>query len=365
MSIEVCAIIVAYNNPKELQRLLFSLDGQGSTLNGLTIIDNSDACYAAKNKRLFDAYSKRYSFTRYFKTKANIGSAGGVCCGMKLAHQNNFDWVWLLDQDGVVAPSCLTELLRHADKGDILCPKVVDINRPEVTLWEKRARKSFFGRLYPARLPADYCQIHAFGTHGVLISRKVLDTIGYYDACNFFVGLEDYHYANRALQVGFVILLVARAEAQHPDNFRRKVTGVPKELHVTIVQRLKSNVPTSRSSNSVVTLNQPELRRQIDRFLPVTLGYMTAPHSAMHPCEKNRTLAKFSQFYFNSTSLTSWQYIIAFVYSLCCALLSKFAKRDEICLRKTLAVYAECLASNIRKEWHYGCIEEFCRHVSQ
>lgn len=45
---------------------------------------------------------------------------------MKIAHENDFDWVWLLDQDGTVSPNCLMELLKYGEKGDLLCPNKCD-----------------------------------------------------------------------------------------------------------------------------------------------------------------------------------------------------------------------------------------------
>src|SRR5665647_624395 len=107
MSVQVCAATVAYNNPKELMRLLSSLSNQGQALGGLIIIDNSDHLYTAENRKVFDTHSKRYPFAHYHKTNCNVGSAGGFRQGMKIAHENGFDWIWLLDQDGVASDLCL------------------------------------------------------------------------------------------------------------------------------------------------------------------------------------------------------------------------------------------------------------------
>ena len=49
-----------------------------------------------------------------------------------------------------------------------------------------------------------------------------MDSIGYYDACHFFVGLEDYDYARRALEAKFAIIAVDAAEVRHPDLRRKK-----------------------------------------------------------------------------------------------------------------------------------------------
>jgi rhamnopyranosyl-N-acetylglucosaminyl-diphospho-decaprenol beta-1,3/1,4-galactofuranosyltransferase len=100
MSTQVCALTVAYNNQHELMRLLSSLNHQDDSLGGLIVIDNSEACHSAENLKIFSLYSKEYTFARYIRAEGNIGSAGGFPRGMKIAHENGFSWVWLLDQAG-------------------------------------------------------------------------------------------------------------------------------------------------------------------------------------------------------------------------------------------------------------------------
>jgi rhamnopyranosyl-N-acetylglucosaminyl-diphospho-decaprenol beta-1,3/1,4-galactofuranosyltransferase len=334
MGLQICAATVAYNDPKELTRLLLSLTNQGPTLSGLIIIDNSDHRYVTENRKVFDTYSKQYAFAQYYKTKSNEGSAGGFRHGMKIAHENGFDWVWVLDQDGVVSDHCLSELLKCADDGDVLCPKKVDINDPSVVYTRTRLKRNFLGHLHPVRLTADKCQIDAFGTHGVLISKKVMDSIGYYNACNFFVGYEDYDYARRARQAKFAVIAVDEAEVQHPDL-------------------------------APILLYPKGKRKPVDihSLRPDLFGYVTSLSRGEHGCKKDRSLLLFSWFYFLTKSLTTWQFAIAFTYSLCMLFVKLSSIRKQIWIQKTLNAYVKCLRANVRKEWPYGCIEEFCRHI--
>jgi len=342
MTVQVCAATVAYNDPKELARLLSSLTNQGPSLSGLIVIDNSDHTYSAENKKVFDTHSRQYPFSYYHRTKSNVGSAGGFHHGMKVAHENGFDWLWPVDQDGVASDLCLTELLKRANDGDILCPKKVDIDRPWVVFTHERLKKNFFGHLRPVRLSADMCQIDAFGTHGVLISKKVMDLIGYYDACHFFVGFEDYDYARRALPAKIAIIAVDAAEVRHPD-LRRK---------------------TALQESPLRPRDESKLGAAINKIRPEHLGYVIPPSRGKHCCSKNRYLLTFSWLYFVTESLSRWQFAIAFLYSLC-VLFIKSATENEICVKKTLDAYVKCLASNLRKEWPYGCVEEFCRRILQ
>src|SRR5674476_1245431 len=85
---QICAVTVAYNNPKELARLLRSLQIHPN-LNGLIVLDNSREEYLKENEAIFRMYADRYQFTHLAHPKKNIGSAGAFCQGMKIAHERS------------------------------------------------------------------------------------------------------------------------------------------------------------------------------------------------------------------------------------------------------------------------------------
>ncbi|MGZ7194563.1 MAG: glycosyltransferase, partial [Halobacteriota archaeon] len=305
-NIKVCAVTVAYNNPGDLTRLLSSLDAQNDSVSGLVIVDNSDDCYSAANERVFKLYSNKYSFTRYHITESNIGSAGGFRWGMETAHKNGFDWVWLLDQDGTVSPGCLTELLKNAAHGDILCPNISDIR------YHVREPKAYIrnalGGLHRVSGSESYCRVHAFGSHGVLISKKTLDTIGYYDDSLFFVGNEDLDYGYRATQAGLVILFVAGAEALHPN--------------LPLGSRELSNV----------------------KIKPAYLRYVSTDLEKSS-CSRieTKSIAPLSQVYLESRYLKPWQFGLALAYSWFYVLYFKILG-DRVSLTSTLRLHLKCLA---------------------
>jgi glycosyltransferase involved in cell wall biosynthesis len=319
----VCAVTVAYNNPEELTRLLSSLNNQDEALCGLVIIDNSDEGYSEENKKAFTINASQYVFSHYHRTKNNIGSAGGFRNGMEIAHGNGFQWVWLLDQDGLVSSGCLTELLRHAEEGAILCPNIFDIERPHFNV-PKAYTVNFLGGLYPAIWCSTPCEIRTFGTHGALISRKSLDIIGYYDDSLFFVGAEDLDYGYRATEAGLVIVLVLRANAQHWTH------------HMPPTKLMKQ--------------------------LPQELLGVTNTCNGMS-CEKTRCAGAFSQAYFDSKRLKWWQFGLALVYSLCRELYKKIRSDSGVSLKKTLRLWLHCLACSVKKEWPYSSIGELCRSI--
>lgn len=331
---QVYAVTVAYNSPRELRRLLLSLKEQKYPLTGLIVIDNSDELHSIGNKRLFELFCDADVSTYYLKTDTNVGSAGGFRLGMKIAHDKGCDWAWLLDQDGAVSPACLSELLRHHDTGDLLCPNIVDVyqhDRSEPFVYAK----NFLGGQYIAPRRSEGCRIDTIGTHAVLVSKKTLDAIGYYDDSLFFVGYEDTDYGYRAVKAGLVISFVASATALHPFRLPqgKKFKIFPAQLNLTI--------------------------------LPADMGYAITLPPGERPCSKSstRSIAIFSKAYLESKYLKSWQFAAALIFSEGLALYRKVRGNQRISLTLTLRIFLRCLSFRLRNEWPYDNIEALCRAI--
>ena len=59
----------------------------------------------------------------------NMGGAGGFHEGIKYAFEQGFDYIWLMDDDGVPAADCLDKLLPFATENNYLGPLVLDIKQ--------------------------------------------------------------------------------------------------------------------------------------------------------------------------------------------------------------------------------------------
>ncbi len=364
MNTQVCAVTVAYNSPDELKRLMASLRDQDDSLGGLVIIDNSDDANLAANRGIFDSYSNRYIFLRYVSTEENVGSAGGFRRGMQIAHENDFDWVWLLDQDGTVSRGCLTELLKCAEDGDVLCPKTVDIERPNLTLPTLYA-ENFLGGSYTVIPPSTNCQINGFATHATLISKRALDVIGYYDDAFFFVGYEDGDYGLRAAEAGLVIFFVEQAEARHPNlilkRAQRTLTSAQLELRPATYGELGAKRLDRTGARNAKGAGKNRART-IDKIRPYFLGYVPAINGQA-PCERTRSISIFSRLYMVRKHLRPWKFGVAVVYSTNRVLFYKIKGRKGIALTVTLRFYAKCLAHSLKGDWPYIPIEQLCRET--
>lgn len=362
---QICAVTVAYNNPKELARLLRSLQTHPS-LNGLIVLDNSREEYLKENEAIFRMYADRYQFTHLAHPKKNIGSAGAFCQGMKIAHEKEFDWVWLLDQDGTAEKGCLASLLRNAGQADILCPQIVNIDNPEMVLPQSGAVQNFWGRMVWIAF-TESRNISFFATHGALISKLVIDRIGYYDPHNFFVGSEDSDYAFRSTAEHMVIRLVVEAKACHPDARYRSL----EKRHGLINAGVIDNISAERGGDAVDHLSARLLLRVQQsilhgaRLLPEHLGYVDNKLIADRNCRKTQGVASLSYAYLAAKRLTSFQLGAACLYSLLTLLFRKLIGGSRISLKGTVSMYSICLQSKLRKEWPFGSIEQFCLRIAE
>jgi GT2 family glycosyltransferase len=215
----VCAVTVAYNDPDELACLLESIARQTRPIDGLIVIDNSEAiAFKDSNKNVFDSSLPEIPCKEYIVMDRNRGSAHGFKKGMEIAHTNGFDWVWLLDQDGCAEEMCLEYLLKTPRKALVLCPKVLSMD-DRITELTFRGMIDLWGNFVPILVGTDENEraITAFATHGVMISRIAMEDVGYFDDRNFFCGWEDHDYSFRLKKHNCRMMLVPRSKVYHPN----------------------------------------------------------------------------------------------------------------------------------------------------
>lgn len=219
----VKAVVVAYNSPKELEACINGIVNQSYPVSKIIIVDNSSDECAKKNKELIESYL--VSTFYYIQTGENIGSAGGFSIGTKHAVDEECDFVWLNDQDGIPDTNCLYCLLSAFESNNenigLYAPKVIDM-QDGYELKSFRQAINVFGNVMD--LPDTTSNTQFFdiaGTTGILLYSKMIKKIGTYNSKVFFVGNEDIEYSMRIIQAGYKCLLVNDALYQHPDLIKK------------------------------------------------------------------------------------------------------------------------------------------------
>jgi GT2 family glycosyltransferase len=180
----------------------------------VVVVDNGSTDGSA------DTIAARYPSATLIRHRENLGYTGGVNAGIEHAIQHGADYVWLLNNDAVVTPRSLTQLLTFAERH----PRM-GLLSPIIRYYDKPHDIQFAGTLVeepPARVPHIQCleagalltgDIVLVGT-ALLIRSAVVTGIGLLDD-RYFAYCEDWDYSLRARAAGFEVAVLPSAIVFH------------------------------------------------------------------------------------------------------------------------------------------------------
>jgi len=207
----VAVVVVTYNRAALLTRMLAGLAALDRAPDAVIVVDNASTDHTATVLE-----GVRDLPLQVIRPEENLGGAGGFHAGLGAAYEQGFDRIWLLDDDVVPAPDCLSVLLAVADElSDCL---MVVREDTQGRLVEKAALK--FDLRNPLRIKPKTAMVETtYGTRaampalvelenipfeGFMVRRRVVEAIGLPDP-GFFIFYDDVDYAIRARRAGFHI----------------------------------------------------------------------------------------------------------------------------------------------------------------
>ncbi len=110
MSINCQAVIVTYNRLELLKECLNAVLKQTVPFQQIIIVNN--ACTDGTSEFL-EGFKQNPKF-RIVEQEENTGGAGGFYSGLALAKQSSADWVLLIDDDAILRPDYMEQLLTYA-----------------------------------------------------------------------------------------------------------------------------------------------------------------------------------------------------------------------------------------------------------
>jgi len=170
---------------------------------------------------------ERFPDITLIRNAANLGFAGGNNVGIDAALISGADYVLILNNDTVVHPEMVLELVVAAHQsGDraVVCPKIYWSGDPtrlwyaggRVNLWTGRFTN--IGRNQFDHVSEDSPAETDFATGCcMLVPRHVLERVGKFDA-NYFLYCEDVDWSLRCSRAGFRLLCVPRAKLWHVEG---------------------------------------------------------------------------------------------------------------------------------------------------
>jgi len=215
----VAVVVVNWNNLQDTVRCLESLLRSDYPAFQAIVVDNGSSGDDVARLR------ERFGETvQVIPLGRNLGFAGGCNVGIQEALAQGADYVLLLNNDALVAPDCLRELVRAArarPDAAALCPKIYHLDRPgviqsaggRVSAW--RGRSYQVGRDEPDRGQYDEPAERDY-TDGacMLMSRPAIEAVGLLDE-EYFAYWEETDWCDRARSRGFKCYYVPTARAWH------------------------------------------------------------------------------------------------------------------------------------------------------
>jgi GT2 family glycosyltransferase len=155
--------------------------------------------------------------------RENQGYAGNNNIGIEAAMAQGADWVFVLNEDTVLDPNCLTQLVEVGESNHqigILGPMVYHHDEPDVIQSAGGLLGPYWESIHLAKDEpdrgqfADVHQVDWISGCGILVRRAVIDEVGMLDD-RFFYFWEETEWCVRASRAGWQIVHVPAAKLWH------------------------------------------------------------------------------------------------------------------------------------------------------
>jgi hypothetical protein len=236
----IAMIVLNWNRREDTIECLQSLTGLDYLNCEFVVVDNGSTDGSV------EAIQSAFPSIQLLINTENLGFAGGNNVGIRHALGGEADYIFLLNNDTVVDPALLDELVTTAEADPrigLVGPKIYYYDQPD-KLWYAGAREQWLRRI-PATVGLDeldqgqYDQVREtafiYGT-AMLIHRRVLEDIGLFDE-RFFAYHEDADFCMRARQAGYRCVYNPRGVIWH------KVSAATRDIpHVQDYLRAKGRI---------------------------------------------------------------------------------------------------------------------------
>lgn len=234
---KIAIIVLNWKQPKLTLETITSLlkINHNSFEHQIILIDNGSPDDSLK---IFNQEYKNNKLVKIINTKGNYGYAGGNNFGIDYALKNNFDFIILLNNDVLVNPDFIEELLKETDNYDIVGPKIYFA--PGFEYHKDRYQKKDLGKviwsmggqmdwnnIYGSNIDIDKVDKGQFDKIKnnidfisgccLMANRQVFETIGKLDE-NYFMYLEDVDFCHRAKMAGYKIACIPKSIIWHVNS---------------------------------------------------------------------------------------------------------------------------------------------------
>ncbi|QBQ63410.1 glycosyltransferase [Actinobacillus indolicus] len=218
MNKSICAVVVTYNRKELLLNCLKALQTQTYPLDHIVVINNASQDGTVEYLRE-NGWWDSEQFT-LITLPNNQGGAGGFYAGIEFTCQNNFDYIWLMDDDGYPSTNCLEKLTAYASDNCYIGPIVLDTKTQDKLSFALRIPNTLQVIDFYSKLPENFKERNIIPNivlpfNGTLIATPLVKRIGLIKK-DYFIWGDDKEYTIRAGKFNANILTVVDACFFHP-----------------------------------------------------------------------------------------------------------------------------------------------------
>lgn len=214
----ICAVVVTYNRKLLLLNCLNALRTQSYHLDHIVVVNNASTDGTIDFLRE-NGYSDNEQFT-LINLSENQGGAGGFYAGIEFV-QSRFDYIWLMDDDGLPTNNTLLNLVPYLNHDVYIGPLVLNSANPNELTFTLRLPNS--QRVLATLEDVKTATIDGvipdivMPFNGILFSSQLVEKIGL-PKKEYFIWGDDIEYTWRAKKFGYRIFTVVDAEFLHPKE---------------------------------------------------------------------------------------------------------------------------------------------------
>lgn len=200
MQTKIMILVVTYNRLEKLKKALSAYINQSYLPYKILIVDN---CSTDGTRKYLSEWEEKTGSIekKVICLERNCGGSGGFYEGMKAAKKEDFDWLWISDDDAYPDIDVLQQIKNYIEEYpqyDVFCSSVITSDGIDCAHRKViRDKNNIFG--IPVEKDAyalKHFDINIFSFVGTCISKRVLIQCGL-PVRNFFIWFDDTEYSLR------------------------------------------------------------------------------------------------------------------------------------------------------------------------
>lgn len=230
----ILAIVVTYNRLSELKNCLGALFSQTYQDFDICIVNNGSTDGTTEWLDEITIADRYVRGEIVVINQQNLGGAGGFYAGQEYALEHGYEWIWMMDDDGVPHPDQLQCLVQYAEKngGKFLNALVVDK--------DDHSQFAFFAHDWTIdqALQVESIEHFVHPFNGTFIHTDVLKECGLTKKEMFIWG-DEVELTMRYIKAGYRPLTVTSAIHYHPKEKGIFETVLPRIINKTVLLKPK------------------------------------------------------------------------------------------------------------------------------